>query len=276
MENSTKEAWTGNRKNLSPEAEEKRKKINKKILKFGCLPIVGIFFLLLLIGIFTDSENQTTKTKTELKEELPEPITGKSDLGVLKMNENGESVGKKNELTELHRLLNVDSLDIIEITYELKGSYGDNIEKKIVYDKRTGRLKDIYTKNNVIEDYKNVSPEGLKKFLNAGEKSFYSLEKYTDVEYDFNNREMTVKKVGEEPKQSEWDGSVKVVEEYVKSNANDASSIDFLEWSKVSPIGNYWVVRAKFKGRNALGGIVTTNKWFYIKDGKVMKVKDID
>lgn len=107
MENSTKEAWTGNRKNLSPEAEEKRKKINKKILKFGCLPIVGIFFLLLLIGIFTDSENQTTKTKTELKEELPEPITGKSDLGVLKMNENGESVGKKNELTELHRLLNV-------------------------------------------------------------------------------------------------------------------------------------------------------------------------
>jgi hypothetical protein len=282
MNKTTKEAMTGNSKNLSPEAKEKRKSINKKILKFGCLPIVGLFVLLFLIGLFTDSndekstsDNQTTKATTELKEELPQPIIGKSDLGVLKMNENGQSVGKKTELTELRRLLAIDSLDIIEITYEWKGSYGDKIAKKIVYDKRTGNLKDIFTKNNVIEDYKNVDPEGLKKFLAKGEKSFYSLGDYTDSEYDFNNREMTVKAVGEQPEQSEWDGSVKAVEEYVKSNANDASSIDFLEWSKVSPIGDYWVVRAKFKGSNALGGIITVNKWFYIQNGKVMKTKDI-
>lgn len=285
MNKTKKEAMTGNSKNLSPEAKEKRKSINKKILKFGCLPIVGLFVILLLIGLFTDSndeksssDNQSTETKanTELKEELPQPITGKSDLGVLKMNENGQSVGKKTELTELRRLLAIDSLDIIEITYEWKGSYGDNIAKKIIYDKRTGNLKDIFTENNVIEDYKNVDPEGLKKFLAKGEKSFYSLEKYTDAEYDFNNREMTVRAVGEQPEQSEWDGSVKAVEDYVKSNANDASSIDFIEWSKVSPIGDYWVVRAKFKGSNALGGIVTVNKWFYIQNNKVVKTKDIN
>ena len=285
MNKTTKEAMTGNSKNLSLEAKEKRKSINKKILKFGCLPIAGLFILLFVIGLITDSnneksssDNQTSETKvnTELKEEFPQPIMGKSDLGILKMDENGQSIGKKTEFTELSRLLAIDSLDIIEITYELKGSYGDNIDKKIVYDKRTGRLKDIYTQNNVIEDYKNVSQEGLKKFLDKGEKSFYSLEKYTDAEYDFNNREMTVKAVGEQPEQSEWDGSVKVVEEYVKSNANDASSIDFLEWSKVSPIGNYWVVRAKFKGSNVLGGIVTSNKWFYIQNNKVVKTKDID
>ncbi|MBC8146487.1 MAG: hypothetical protein H8E98_00705, partial [Bacteroidetes bacterium] len=39
MDKSTKEALKG-RKKLSPEAMEKRKAVNKKILKFGCFPIV--------------------------------------------------------------------------------------------------------------------------------------------------------------------------------------------------------------------------------------------
>lgn len=281
MNKTTKDALKGNSKNLSPEAMEKRKSINKKILKFGCLPIIGILVIITVIGLLVDSNTDETLSDNQtanknLMEEIPQAIAGKSNLGVLKMDANGQSIGKKTELTELRRLLAVDSLDIIEITYKLKGSYGDNIAKKIVYDKRTGRLKDIYTENNVIEDYTNVSPEGLKKFLEKGEKSFYSLENYTDAKYDFNNREMTIKAVGEQPEQSEWDGSVKAVEDFVKANANDASSIDFIEWSKVSPFGDYWVVRAKFKGSNALGGVMTENKWFYIQNNKVVKIKDIN
>lgn len=280
MEKSTKDALTGNSKDLSPEAKEKRKSINKKILKFGCLPIIGIFVIITLIGLFSTDENSTetngTTNSKEIKEELPNPISSKINLGILKMDENGYTLGKKTELTELKRLVNIDSIDVIEIDYELQGSYGKNIGKKIIYDKREGHLKDIFTENNVIEDYKNVSVDGLKKFLDKGEKSFYSLTKYTDAKYDFNNREMTIKAVGKEPEQSELDGSVKIVKDYIKNNANDASSIKFLEWSKVSPMGDFWVVRAKFKGSNALGGIVTTNKWFYIQNNEVVKTKDIN
>ena len=39
MDETTKEAWLKG-KDLSPEALEKRRKINKKILLFGCLPIL--------------------------------------------------------------------------------------------------------------------------------------------------------------------------------------------------------------------------------------------
>lgn len=280
MDKSTKEAWTGNSKNLSPEAQEKRKSINKKIFKFGCLPIIGLFVIIMVIGVFSSDDNSSktgnTTNNTEIKEELPNPITSKVDLDVLKMDANGYSLGNKTELTELKRLVNIDSIDVIEINYELQGSYGKNISKRIVYDKRKGHLKDIFTENNVIEDYKNVSVDGLKKFLEKGEKSFYSLEKYTDAKYNFNNREMTIKAVGKEPEQSELDGSVKTVKDYVKNNANDASSIKFLEWSKVSPMGDFWVVRAKFKGTNALGGAITENKWFYIQNNEVVKTKDIN
>ena len=273
MNETTKEAMIGKSKNLSPEALEKRKSINKKIFKFGCLPIIGVFVFILVIGLFSnnqkESSDQAQTPQSKINADIP--IIGKSDVGVLKMDQNGYSIGKKTELTELRRLLNVDSLDIIEISYELKGST-DSFKKKIVYDKRSSILKDIYTKSNVVEEYKNVSFDTLKKFLDKGGKGFYNIE---NVEYDFNNSNMTIDAVGEEPEQSELDASVKIVKEYVKSNAYDASSIKFLEWSKVSPSGEYWIVRAKYKGSNAYGGIVTENMWFYIQNSKVVKTKSI-
>ncbi len=223
----------------------------------------------------TSNPDDNKQSKVVLKEELPLANVCKSNLGVLKMDVNGYSIGKKTEMTELKKILKDNSCDIIEITYELKGSYGDNITKKIVYNKREKRLRDIYTLNNVIEDYKNVSPDGLKKFLEAGEKSFYSLSDYTESEYDFNNREMTNRAVGKKPSQSEWDGSVEIVKNFIKSNAKDASSIEFLEWSKVSSLDEYWIVRCKYKGSNSFGIVITENKWFYIQNESVVKTKDI-
>jgi hypothetical protein len=75
MEKITKEAWTQNKNNLSPEALEKRKSINKKILKFGCLPIIIFFILILIIANFSDSpeteknnEKSTTINEQDVKE----------------------------------------------------------------------------------------------------------------------------------------------------------------------------------------------------------------
>lgn len=71
MDKKTKEAWTGG-KNISPKALEKRKKINKKIWKFGCLPIIVIFGLIMLIGIFADdsSDSENNNFITEINDPL--------------------------------------------------------------------------------------------------------------------------------------------------------------------------------------------------------------
>ncbi len=195
--------------------------------------LIGIIVIGSLIEDDTISENSEKLTDEKqnfvLKTELPEEKKCKSELGVLKLDVNGHSVGKITEMTELKRMLKKEDCDIIEIIYEWKGSYRDNMPKKIIYNKRTGRLKDIFTRYNVIEDYKNVSPEGLMKFLDKGEKSFYLLSDYTDAEYDFNNREMTIESVGKQPYQNELNGSVPIVKDYIKDNSKDASSIRFIE-----------------------------------------------
>lgn len=87
---------------------------------------------------------------------------------------------------------------------------------------------------------------------------------------------MKVTALGSKPEQSDLDGSVKIVEEYIKSIAKNASSVDFLEWSKVSNIGENWIVRCKYKGTNSFGALVTENAWFYIQDNKVVNIKKIE
>lgn len=211
-------------------------------------------------------------TKVVLTEEFPEAKTCKSNLGVLRTDVNGHTVGKKTEMTELRRLLKNKDCDIIEISYELASNKYDNVSKKIVYNRRDCRLMDIYTKNNVIEDYSGVDENGLLKFLDKGKNSFYYLSEFTNSKYDFNNREMEQKTIGNQPSQSELDGSVRVVENYVKSISKDTSSIRFIEWSKVSPFDEFWIVRCKYK---SIKSEASENKWFYIQNDKVVKTKDI-
>lgn len=240
--------------------------------------LLFLFVLPLLLGACGgkkgDTQTGESENKIVLSEETPPLKTISIDKGKLKMHQDGYSIGKDTELIELQKQLKNDSCDIIGITWVWDCSPGyPDMPMKIEYNKYTAVLKLIYTQNNVIEEYKNVYPDCLSDFLKK-EKFFYSIESYCkDAKYDFNNREMKNHAVGAEPEQSEVDGSVKIVKEYIKEYANDASSIKFLEWSKVSPAGEYWVVRCKYKGTNALGGIVTENVWFYIQDGKVVKTK---
>lgn len=227
--------------------------------------------------------NSTDNAKTEssqsnLKEEFPPLKTFKGNMGKLKMHDNGYSIGKKTELTELRKQLKNKDCDIIEITWvwDCSPKY-DDMPMKIVFNKTNGSFKEIYTSTNVIEDYKNISTNCLEEFLKNGEHSFYSLVNYCkDAKHDFNNREMTVTAIGQKPEQSELDGSVKIVKDYLKSNAKDASSLDFLEWSKVTYSGENWVVRCKYKGTNSFGAMVTENVWFYIQDSKVVDAKTIE
>lgn len=209
---------------------------------------------IIIIGLTScgnsSSESSESSNTIQLSIEAPTLKTETVDLGKLKMNQDGNSVGKETELTKLQELVANEDIDLIEITWIWDSSPKyDDMPMKISYDKMNADLKLIYVKNNVKEEYSNVFKECLLDFLESGGKEIYGLEMYCkDSKYDFNNRQMTNRAVGEEPNQSELTGSVSIVEDYVKSNANDASSIDFLEWSKVSSFGEFWIVRAKYKG----------------------------
>ena len=253
----------------------------KKNFKRNLIAIELCLFVLWIIGKTSDKSNQKTDTDdnkiSQLVDEVPQLPVKNVELGKIKQGADGESVGKKTELTELKQFLSEDEYGSIEIVWvwDCSPKYGD-MPMKLTYDKTTNVLKEIYTQNNVIEEYKNIRVECLKEFLEKGEKGFHRLEKYCDgYAYDFNDREMAVKAVGPKPEQSEVTGSVKIVEKYIKDHANDASSIKFVEWSKVAAVGENWLVRCKFKGTNQLGGVVTTNMLFFIQNNQVVRTSEI-
>lgn len=64
---------------------------------------------------------------------------------------------------------------------------------------------------------------------------------------------------------SAYDGSVRQVEEWLQKNLNDPGSFQPVEWSKVvkTDQGNF-VVRCKFRVKNAMGGLVLQNKAFIL------------
>ena len=221
---------------------------------------------------------EKTETVSKVKEELPPLKTCTSDIGTIRTNGNG-SIGSKTEFTELAKLLKNKDCDILEVVFVQKSppdrNY-DDMDLKVIYNRTNGVLQSIFTETNVIEEFNNVNEECLKKFLKSGYQNFNSITQFCkESNYDFNNREMKKTAIGTKPEQSELDGSVKIVEDYIKSNAKNASSVDFLEWTKVSEMGEYWVVRSKYKGTNSFGAIVTQNSWFYIQNSKVVDTKDV-
>ena len=216
-------------------------------------------------------ENEKT-VKIEPIEETPPLETCTSDIGIIKSDGN-VSLGKKTEMTELLKQMQNSSCDIIEISYVNSfpdPKYDPNMPLKVTYNRRTSTLNHEL----MMAEFTNVNEDCLIKFLKQGHKGFFGLTDFcAGMEFKTKYPEVNETPIGKKPEQSEWDASVQIVKDYIKSNANDASSIEFLEWSKVSSAGEYWVVRCKFKGTNSFGGVVTENKWFYMQNNEVVKTK---
>ena len=81
--------------------------------------------------------------------------------------------------------------------------------------------------------------------------------------------------MGAKPEKNLKDGSVKIVEEFIKSNTKNPNTFEFLEWSEVFAEAGYWKVRCKYKGISSFNAEVTTNAWFYIRNQKVVRTKII-
>jgi len=215
-------------------------------------------------------------TETEVKPKgiaPPASIICSESLGKLNVDENAIPIGSKQPVKTMKKLLE-SGCNIIHITYTLTPKGDDPIDMMTEYDARTQKLTEIYTSTNVKEEYTGVSKEKLAQYVRSGNKEWNGLDKDNGVAHNFNNREMKVAQgEGEKPLQSAWDGHVTEVERYIKQTANDPSSLEFLEWSPITAVDGYWVVKCKYKGSNAFGGIVTNTTWFYIKNGQVEKTK---
>jgi len=89
------------------------------------------------------------------------------------------------------------------------------------------------------------------------------------------NREALPVEMGVRPEKDPKDGSVKIVQEFIKLNAKNPATCEFLEWSEISAEGKYWKVRCKYIGVSSFNAEVTTNAWFYIRNNKVVYTKII-
>ena len=218
-------------------------------------------------------------SKIEVKEELPPLKTCSSDIGRVKSNLD-HSIGTVTEFTELLKQLRNKNCDIIEITWVSLSPPQRNYEPmplKLIYNRVNGTLRNIFLESNVIEDYENISEKCLTDFLKSGKKDFYAISDFCqNSTYEFNNREMKPSPIGPKPEQSELDGSVKIVQDYVKSMARNPSRVVFIEWTKVIPFGADWTVRCKFSGINSSGIVETKYTWFYIRNNKVVDTKTIE
>lgn len=63
---------------------------------------------------------------------------------------------------------------------------------------------------------------------------------------------------------SGWDGSVYQVESYIKKNAKDPSSVEFMEWSPLVKNGESQMVRVKYRAKNSFGAYVINNETYTI------------
>ncbi|MBR4498119.1 MAG: hypothetical protein IKP08_05520 [Bacteroidales bacterium] len=119
----------------------------------------------------------------------------------------------------------------------------------------------------------NLSREEEKKSRTPQDESVFMKEERPSMVDSRNQLSQNCDSLrGIKPEQSRNDGSVQVVKDYIEENAKYPRSIRYKEWSKVTDYGDMWVVRCKFKGKNSFGEIADNDMWFYIQNGKVVKM----
>lgn len=129
-------------------------------------------------------------------------------------------------------------------------------------------------------EFENMYQEGDTAFVyvRPGRWSvrWYYLSKTKSVDSTTHTKRETIPtEMGAKPEVNAKDGSVKIVEEFIKLNAKNPATFEFLEWSEVSTEGPYWKVRCKYRGVASFDKEVTTNAWFYIQNNTVVYTKVI-
>ena len=78
---------------------------------------------------------------------------------------------------------------------------------------------------------------------------------------------------------SEWDGSVRQVEQWFDKNLKDPDSFEAVEWGKVVKLddGLGFAVRCKYRAKNSFGGYNVEHKLFTLDPkGNIILVADYE
>ena len=86
--------------------------------------------------------------------------------------------------------------------------------------------------------------------------------------------------IGQKPEQSGFDGSVPIVDRYLRDTLNDYESAEYLEWSPVTPTNIngewFWTVRLKLRAKNPFGAKILKEAYFVIRNDRVVSVTGLN
>lgn len=133
----------------------------------------------------------------------------------------------------------------------------------------------ILSRTSLAEFINTITIKFVDKRLEKMREQDPSYQKEKEEKYDQLMQQYDKNK-SVEIKNSEWDGSVSQVEDYLNDNLKNPDSFKPIEWSKVQklPNGNFQV-RCKYKAENSFGGTVVENQIFIISPkGVIINITD--
>ncbi|MBC7523465.1 MAG: hypothetical protein H7239_03395 [Flavobacterium sp.] len=215
------------KKNLTPEQLEKRAKTNKKILKFGCLPVLILCtFLIIILSMTDDTKISTTSTKINMDSivslvqkskdfEIKEVYYNIKDSSFNIAITNNDNVIKKHDysITYFDNLFHLDKIE------EIEGIY--------LYEFKKGKS----FKNG---DYK--------------EPLIFESSNYAKIETQFDNEYYSAYLKGYKP-----------LNDYLKKTLNDPSSLEFESSKKVAYNNKVFKIESTFRAKNGFGALVLNN-----------------
>lgn len=173
------------------------------------------------------------------------------------------------------------------------GNYEKAVQKiadanQLGYIPRINKVKDQLSSQmqSIINNHLNKINTALEKWnLEKAKKHVKTIinlkpndPKVRSAKNKLEDKKKIVKKIGEKPKNSEWDASVRPVKQYLRKHLKDPGSVKYIEWSPVhltrvngSP---FWRVRVKYRAKNSFGGYVIEEKLAYIMNGQVVAMEN--
>ena len=212
------------KQNLSPEQLEKRKNINSKILKFGCLPIFLIFVIILVISSFLPNSSELIKKSNINMDSIVAKVSKSKDFEIKEVyynkkdssfnisitNKDNVIKEKDYSITYFDKMYHLDSINEIEGVYLYEYINGKSFEKG---------------------DYKNPLQFESARYTKI-------VDKFDDKYY------------------SSYLKSYKPLNDYLQNTLKDPSSLEFVNTEKTGYTDGVFSIEATFRAKNSFGALV--------------------